>query len=244
MHTEINSDGLAPVYSKIKHTRFERRSIRNLTEIRLFIRSPTLHDYVDIDSTSTDSQKTEYCKMEPQSPLLLRYCPPQTSPPVTAHAQASPISRTNGSFYQAKNLANRSAFVKRSFSAGPVNDIYSYRNQREKTDNYINNRILPEDLVEEQMYGGWCSTSRKSLLNNCDGSCSLMSGSITNRKSIEDLSLSQKCFLKIRPFLAVCMAIIGILAGNFRDINLVSLLLAYNVSIGEFHEPHQFGYKL
>merc|ERR1711892_981522 len=202
MHSEHTSDE-APVYSKIKHTRCSN-----------------IHDYVDIDGNSTlDSQKTQnYCKMEPQSPHILRYSPPHAPPP---HAPASPLPRPSGSFSISENLADRSASVRRSFSVGPVNDIYSYRKRRENGENgfsfenYVNNRMLPKDLPEEHLYGSWCSTSHKSLLNNCDGSCSARSGSIIHKGNVDheaDLNLAQKCFIKMRPFLAVGMVMIGLVA--------------------------------
>ena len=182
----------------------------------ILCRCSNVHDYVDIDGNSTlESNKTEdYCKMEPQSSHLLTY-PPTQSPP-------SPIPRPSGSFSVSDKIADRS--VRRSFSVGPVNDIYSYRKRRENAENvfsienYVNNRMLPEDLVEENMYGSWCSTSHKPLLlGKCDGSCSVRSGSIKSRKTImdnrEDLNIAQKCFLKMRPFIAVGMVMIGLIAG-------------------------------
>ena len=162
---------------------------------------------MDIDGTSTlESTKTEYCQMEPQSPHMISF-------------PTSPISRPSAAFSGNK----KQTAVQRSVSIGPVNDIYSYRKQRDNffsIENYVNNRILPEDLVEEPMYGSWCSSSHKALLGSkCDGSCSNRTGSLSSGKSnlnsIQDHNCIQNCFFKIRSYVAVAMFMIALVTGMY-----------------------------
>lgn len=186
-----------PVYSKISHTR-----------------SSNVHDYVDIDGNSTlESNKTEYCKMEPQIPHVFPY----PAPPLPL-----PLPRPSGSFSRPQKQADRS--VKRSVSIGPVNDIYSYKKKRQNSgnffsfENYVNNRILAEDFVEENMYGSWCSSSHKALLGSkCGGSCLQRSDSSGSKDgcSVErgdDPNYFQKFSFKVRSYLAVGMFMLALVA--------------------------------
>ena len=193
------------------------------------VRGENAHDYDDINSSSTlNSQKTQdYCEMEPQSllpsPLLLRFSPPEVPPPATP---PPPAPKPSGSFSIHENKRDRPFFVRRSISMGP-SDLYSYRKQpecKEKNFNFesfVNNGAIPE--VQEQLYGSWYSNkSHKSLLNNCDGSCSVRTTSVQSRRVDKDRgkNVFSTMFSNTRYLLAVGMVMIGLIAGNVQFVQL------------------------
>jgi len=191
-----------PVYSKINPRR-----------------GSNVHDYVDIDENDIlKSNKTEeYCKMDPSPNLLLSRSPP-TPPPSNSIPSDKP--------------ADRGHLGRRSFSVGPVNELYSYRKKKKTAgeffsyDRYANQVAPPHDIMENSFYRSWYPNSQRPLIPMKDyGSYTAPKETMgvnkfqINREDVH--SLARGCIAKRRPSIALCIIFIGIAAVLFLGLKVM-----------------------
>ena len=149
--------------------------------------------------------------MDPSPNLLFSLSPP-TPPP----SNSIPSDKTT----------DRGHLGRRSFSVGPVNELYSYRKKKKNAgelfsyERYVNQVAPPHNIMENSFYRSWYPNTQRPPIPTKDyDSYVVPKGTIgVNKYQInqEDVySLARGCAAKGRPTIAVCIIFIGIVAGGY-----------------------------
>ena len=159
--------------------------------------------------------------MDPSPNLLFSRSPP-TPPP----SNSIPSDKR----------ADRGHLGRRSFSVGPVNELYSYRKKRKNAgelfsyENYVNQETPPHYIMENSFYRDRYPNSQRPLIPTKDyGSYAVPKETIGVKKfqiNQEDVhSLARGCVAKRRPSIALCIIFFGIVAGDYLKTTYITYLI-------------------